>query len=112
MWGWKAYVWTEGRVRRWKRQPCSHVRNTRLLGKVPIDYTSHDAGHVPRGAGQLTSAFVVGKLGTVSVACRVQFGSGTVRKLMRYLVLVAPVVVEGFPNQGTPDQLGVAVLYL
>lgn len=29
-----------------------------------------------------------------------------------YLVLVAPVVVEGFPNKGTPDQLGVAMLYL
>ena len=46
------------------------------------------------------------------MACSVQSGGGTVRKLMKYLVLVAPVVVEGFPNQGTPDQLGVAVLYL
>lgn len=31
---------------------------------------------------------------------------------MKYLVLVAPVVVEGFPNKGTPDQLRVAMLYL
>lgn len=31
---------------------------------------------------------------------------------MKYLVLVAPVVVEDFPNKGTPDQLGVAMLYL
>lgn len=31
---------------------------------------------------------------------------------MKYLVLMAPVVVEGFPNKGTPDQLGVAMLYL
>lgn len=41
-----------------------------------------------------------------------QIGGGAVRKLMKYLVLVAPVVVEGFPNKGTPDQLGVAMLYL
>lgn len=36
----------------------------------------------------------------------------TVWRLIKYLVLVAPVVVEGFPNKGTPDQLRVAMLYL
>lgn len=41
-----------------------------------------------------------------------QFGGGVVRRLIKYLVLVAPVVVEGFPNKGTPDQLRVAMLYL
>lgn len=29
-----------------------------------------------------------------------------------YLVLVAPIVVEGSPDESAPDQLGVAVLYL
>lgn len=46
------------------------------------------------------------------MACTMQFGGGAVRRLMKYLVLVAPVVVEGFPNKGTPDQLRVAMLYL
>lgn len=30
----------------------------------------------------------------------------------RYLVFVAPIVEEGFPNKSTPDELGVAMLYL
>lgn len=29
-----------------------------------------------------------------------------------YLVLMAPIVVEGSPNKSTPDQLGVAMFYL
>lgn len=37
---------------------------------------------------------------------------GIVRRLRKYLVLMAPIVVEGFPNKSTPDQLGVAMLYL
>lgn len=30
----------------------------------------------------------------------------------KYLVLMAPIVVEGSANESTPDQLGVTVLYL
>lgn len=30
----------------------------------------------------------------------------------KYLVLMAPIVIEGSPNKSTPDQLGVAMLYL
>lgn len=41
-----------------------------------------------------------------------QFGGGAARRQKKYLVLMTPVVVEGFPNEGTPDQLGVAMLYL
>lgn len=39
-------------------------------------------------------------------------GMVAVRKLRKYLILMAPVIVEGFPNKSTPDQLGVAMLYL
>lgn len=34
------------------------------------------------------------------------------REAGKYLVLMAPIVVEGPPNESTPDQLGVAMLYL
>lgn len=37
---------------------------------------------------------------------------GAVGRPGKYLVLMAPIVVEGSANKSTPDQLGVTVLYL
>lgn len=34
------------------------------------------------------------------------------REAGKYLILMAPIVVEGSANESTPDQLGVTVLYL
>lgn len=38
--------------------------------------------------------------------------AGAVGRPGKYLVLMAPIVVEGSANESTPDQLGVTVLYL
>ena len=89
-----------------------------MLGEAPETQTgriSHSGGIQPTDF-----VFIVGLRG-VGTFIRTWSGSHVLRgkqesgyceEAEKYLVLMAPIVVEGFPNKSAPDHLGVAMLYL